>query len=387
MHLHKKAVVFSAIGAMLLPQLSLAATTASDDKGTGYNTTLVCLVSLVLILLFVIGMLTNTLRQLTFVVREKNRKEKQGSSIAAKATMLLLLLLTSATSFAATEPAAEAAVAPKVTSISGIPVNDFYALVGLIALELVIVFALTIIINILLRVIRDVPELQAKARAIAKKNWFWDKFNSAASIEKEKDILLDHNYDGIMELDNALPPWWIYGFYITILVGIVYIYRFHVSHDGQSQLEEYTTEMVQGEADKAAYLAKSANNVDEATVTLLTDPAAIAAGKETFVKNCAPCHLADGGGTVGPNLTDEYWIHGGGLKDIFKSIKYGWQDKGMKSWKDDLSPKQIQEVSSFIKTLKGTHPLTPKAPQGELYIETTPKETKDSAAVQPVAGK
>ncbi|MCW3123850.1 MAG: cytochrome [Flavipsychrobacter sp.] len=385
MHSNKKAVIFSAVSALLLPAVSFAATTTPDEKAPEYNMTLLCLVGLILILVFVIGMVGNTLRQLTAMVREKNRKERQSKANAAKTTLVLLLLFSSFHSFAGTWIDEFMMHTPK--SISGIPTADFYTLVGIISLELLVIFVLTICTNIMLKIIRNIPDLQVKATAVVKKNWFWDKFNSAASIEKEKDILLDHNYDGIMELDNSLPPWWKYGFYVTILVSFIYVYRFHVSHDGLSQLEEYTEEMRQGEEDKAEYLAKSANNVDENTVTLLTSGTDVAAGKETFVKNCAACHLADGGGTVGPNLTDDYWLHGGGLKDIFKTIKYGWQDKGMKSWKDDLSPKQIQEVASFIKSLKGTHPLTPKAPQGDIYLEAVPKENTDSAKTPKIAGK
>ena len=326
------------------------------------------------ILLFVIGMLANTLRQLSFVVRDKMRKDRASGTNVAKAILALLFLLPSLHAFAeGAEVKAQVA-----ESIAGIPATDYYFIVGTIGLEVLVIFALTIYVNLLLTVIRNKPELEAKAKAVIRKSWFWDKFNSASSIEKEKDILLDHDYDGIRELDNSLPPWWKYGFYLTIIVACIYLYRFHISHDGMSQKEEYLAEMQKGEEDKAAYLAKSANNIDENNVTLSTDPAVIAAGKETFLKNCVACHLADGGGVVGPNLTDEYWLHGGGVKDIFKSIKYGWQDKGMKSWKDDLSPKQIQELACFIKSLKGTHPASPKAPQGDLYIEASQTPKQDS---------
>jgi cytochrome c oxidase cbb3-type subunit 3 len=237
-----------------------------------------------------------------------------------------------------------------------------------------VIFALVFNIKTLTSAISNkaMPAVTAEGKPAPKRSWFWDKFNAAATLEQEKDVLLDHNYDGIQELDNSLPPWWKYGFYVTIVVACIYLYRFHISHDAPSSKEEFLAEMQKGEEQKAAYLAGSANNVDENTVTLLTDAMEIGAGKELFVKNCAPCHLPDGGGIVGPNLTDDYWLHGGGIKDVFKSIKYGWQDKGMKSWKDDFSPKQIQQLASFVKSLKGTHPATPKAPQGELYIEATP---------------
>ena len=333
------------------------------------------------------------MQQLTFVVRDKIRKDKQSLPGVVKSLLLLVgLSVISVASFAAD---AEKVVVPAVTAIGGIAIDDFYLILGVLALEFMVIFSLVIYIKMLLRAISNKPELVKAASAVVKKSWFWDKFNAAVPMEKEKDLLLDHNYDGIQELDNSLPPWWKYGFYLTIVVAFIYIYRFHISHDGMSQHEEYVAEMQKGEEDKAAYLAKSANNVDESTVVLLTDNGAVSEGHELFVKNCAPCHLPDGGGNVGPNLTDDYWLHGGGIKDIFKSIKYGWQDKGMKSWKDDLSPKQIQEVASFIKSLKGTHPAVPKAPQGDLYIESSQGSkagdstnvTRDSSAKAPVAAK
>jgi cytochrome c oxidase cbb3-type subunit 3 len=253
--------------------------------------------------------------------------------------------------------------------IDGIPFSEFSILLGILLLELIIVFFMAISIGTLLNIIKRSDLTEAPVAVAKKQSWFWDKFNKAASIEKERDILMDHNYDGIQELDNSLPPWWKYGFMLTILVGIIYMYRYHVAHTGRSQEEEYVAEMQQGEEDKAAYLAHSANNVDETNVKLLTDALAVGAGREVFQKNCVACHLADGGGSVGPNLTDDYWIHGGGIVDIFKTVKYGWQEKGMKSWKDDLSPNQMQQVASYIKSLKGTHPASPKAPQGDLYVE------------------
>ncbi len=377
MQLNKKNFLAAAIGMSLIPQLCLAATASSDEKSANYNITLLSLVGLILILLFVIGVLAGTLRHLAAAVGDKLRKERLAGKNIVRAVLMLLFLLPSIYMHA--EPAAAAVAKPAGTEyISGIPETDFYVLIGVLAIEVLVIMALAMYMNLLLKVIRNTPEAQARVQAAAKKSWFWDKFNSASSIDKEKDILLDHDYDGIRELDNSLPPWWKYGFYLTILVGFIYIYRFHISHDGMSQQEEYTAEMVKGEEDKSEYLSKSANNIDENNVALSTAAADIASGKEIFTKNCVACHLADGGGAVGPNLTDDYWLHGGGVKDIFKTIKYGWQDKGMKSWKDDLSPKQIQDVVCFIKSLKGTHPASPKAPQGDIYIEAATTGKIDS---------
>lgn len=359
---------------LLIPACILAAETApkSDNIIGGYNILLITLVGLMLILLYFIGMLANTLRVLSDVLSEKYKKERKHKSGIVKSIIAIGVLLLPALSVIAAEPADHS---PKF--IAGIPENDYYFIISFIIFELIIIFALSVYIRILSKIIKGKYEEEDAAVVAVSKTRFWDNFHAAVPIEKERDLLLDHNYDGIQELDNSLPPWWKYGFYLTIIVGIIYIYRFHVSGDGLSQQEEYAAEMQKGEEDKAAYLAQAGNNVDENTVTLLSDPASVGEGKELFAKNCIACHLADGGGSVGPNLTDEYWIHGGGIKDVFKTIKYGWQEKGMKSWKDDFSPKQIQELASFVHTLKGTKPAVPKAPQGELYIEAgAPERTK-----------
>lgn len=203
--------------------------------------------------------------------------------------------------------------------------------------------------------------------------WFWDKFNRAASGEKEKKILLDHNYDGIHELDNDLPPWWKYGFYFTILFAVVYFFRFHISWGGDDvvSIQEYKESVALAEARKAEALTESAESgsaIDETNVELLADEGSLATGKKIYDLNCKVCHGGAGEGLVGPNLTDKYWIHGGSIQDVFKVIKYGVPDKGMLPWKDNLRPKQIQEVASFIMTLQGTNPPNGKAPQGEEYI-------------------
>ena len=371
MRVTKKTFLLSAIAILLSPALSIAASTNPQDSSNNYNIMLITLVGLIFILLFVIGMLASTMKQLGYVVRDKVRKERQEAKNLVKTIIVFLaLILSGFNTFAADK--VEALAAPVSNMIQGIPEMDFYIIAGVILLELLVIFSQVIHVNVLMKAIKSKPELVSQAEVIVRKSWFWDKFNAAAPIEKEKDVLLDHNYDGIQELDNSLPPWWKYGFYLTIVVACIYLYRFHVSHDGPSQQDEYLAEMQKGEDDKAAYLAKAANNIDETNVVALTGAGELTAGKELFIKTCAACHLADGGGSVGPNLTDAYWLHGGSVKDVFKSIKYGWQDKGMKSWKDDFSPMDMQLLASYVKSLNGTHPATPKAQQGELYIEATP---------------
>lgn len=187
-------------------------------------------------------------------------------------------------------------------------------------------------------------------------------------LEQEADLLLDHDYDGIHELDNDLPPWWVWGFYITIAYAIIYTIFFFGTGAIPSSDVEYANEMEAEQAKVEAYLAATGGAVDESNVVLLTDNAALAAGKEIFASNCVACHLADGGGLVGPNLTDEYWIHGGSIVDVFTTIKYGVPAKGMIPWEDQLGPVAMQQVASYVLSLQGTTPATPKAPEGEKYV-------------------
>jgi cytochrome c oxidase cbb3-type subunit 3 len=193
-------------------------------------------------------------------------------------------------------------------------------------------------------------------------------------VETEHELLLNHDYDGIKELDSQIPPWFLWLFYITIFFSIVYMLDYHVFNSSPLQDEEYQLQVKQAEVERAA-LMNSGAMLNEETVTLLTDQPAIDNGKQIFATNCVACHAADGGGLVGPNLTDDYWIHGGGVKNIFKTIKYGVTAKGMIAWQTQLNPKQMQDVASYIVTLHGTTPVTPKQPEGTIWKES------DSTAV------
>jgi cytochrome c oxidase cbb3-type subunit 3 len=193
-------------------------------------------------------------------------------------------------------------------------------------------------------------------------------FTKAVPVEREADVLLDHDYDGIKELDNALPPWWKYGFYFTIAVAALYILRYHVWGTGPSPKQEYDQEMKVAAAQIEEYRLKAGNMVDEKTVTM-ADATGIIEGDKLFHSNCYACHGAKGEGGVGPNLADNYWLHGGTINDVFKTIKYGWPDKGMQSWQKMYSPSQIKNLASYIKTLAGSNPPNPKAPQGDLFVE------------------
>ncbi|SHI95166.1 cytochrome c oxidase cbb3-type subunit 3 [Mesonia phycicola] len=202
--------------------------------------------------------------------------------------------------------------------------------------------------------------------------WFkktYKKLVDTKPIEQEGEIILDHDYDGIRELDNNLPPWWIYGFYASIVFAAVYLLRFHVFND-YNQIQEYEAEVVEAKIAIAEYKKTAKNLVDINTVELLTEPGDLAAGKNIFQTNCAACHKADGGGGIGPNLTDKYWLLGGGIKNVFRTVTEGGRSgKGMVAWEQTLKPVERAQVASYVLSLQGTTPAEPKEPQGELWVE------------------
>lgn len=207
------------------------------------------------------------------------------------------------------------------------------------------------------------------------------KLTRTVKVEKEQDILMHHEYDGIRELDNVLPPWWLWLFYGTIIWSVVYIFNVHISGTWLHQEDEYEQEMAQAKADVEAYLAKAAAGVDENTVTVMTDAGALAAGKDTYLTYCKACHGENGeGNAVGPNLTDAYWLHGGGIRNVFTTIKYGVVEKGMQSWKKDLKPTEMQQVASYILSLQGSNPANAKAPQGDLWTDEATAPADSTAA-------
>jgi cytochrome c oxidase cbb3-type subunit 3 len=202
-------------------------------------------------------------------------------------------------------------------------------------------------------------------------------------VQHEEDVLMHHDYDGIRELDNVLPPWWLWLFYFTIGYGVVYLFNMHILNTWPQQQQEYENEMAQAKEDVAAYLAQFSNLVDETNVTVVSDETSLASGGKVYQELCKACHGAAGEGGVGPNFTDAYWLHGGDIKDLFRTIKYGVPEKGMISWSAQLKPSEMQAVASYILTLQGTDPPNAKAPQGELWKPAAATEPTDSAGSQP----
>lgn len=255
---------------------------------------------------------------------------------------------------------------------------EYPAVLLFLLLVLLILIAIEAIVAALENVMLHNLDEESKARFLAKKNssvqltWLkttYEKLLGQKPMEVESEIILDHNYDGIKELDNNLPPWWIWGFYISIVFAVVYMLRFHV-FDGYTQLDELETELADAKVAIEAYKKNAKDLVNADTVELLTDASDLSAGKSVFETNCIACHMSDGGGGIGPNLTDDAWILGGGIKNVFQVVAEGGRSgKGMIAWKAQLKPLQMAQVSSYVLSLQGTTPANPKAPEGEIWID------------------
>ena len=246
----------------------------------------------------------------------------------------------------------------------------------LISANLILFVVLLAQLNVLRGMVRTLSGREEEELALAKEaeepsfaDTILHKLTQAVDVEHEEDVLMHHEYDGIRELNNVLPPWWLWLFYGTIIWGVVYLVNVHILGVMPLQAEEYEQEMAQAKEDVAAYLAQFSNLVDESNVTVATDEATLASGESIYKQFCVACHGANGEGGVGPNMTDAYWIHGGGIKNVFKTIKYGVPQKGMISWQSQLKPSEMQAVASYILTLQGTDPPNQKEPQGEIWKE------------------
>jgi cytochrome c oxidase cbb3-type subunit 3 len=201
------------------------------------------------------------------------------------------------------------------------------------------------------------------------KKTLWNWLLGLRPLSEEKELVMEHEFDGIAELDNPTPAWFMVLFYGTILFAVGYMVNYHVIGWGQSQEQEYASELQQAEDDRIAMLQKpgagGANKINENTVEASTDEVVLKAGAALFKNVCTPCHGEHAEGAVGPNLTDEYWLHGGTVKEIFKTIKYGVPEKGMIAWEKSMNGKQIADITSYILSLKGSKPSGAKAPQGK----------------------
>ncbi len=354
---------------VLLSVFTQAQETATKVVSSTDNILAIVMILIALVLAFVIWGMGQVL---LILIKQMMEKAKQASKVAPMILLAFFQLIAHGTS---AQTVADAVPAPEVDNYGGLNYAGFWTLASVIIIEVIVIMFFMFFIK---RIQQELlPETQENGWSL--KAW-WNKmdkrfFTKAIAVEKEADVMLDHDYDGIRELDNSLPPWWKYGFYITIVVAIVYLFNFHVMGYGKNPTEEYNAEMEQAKIDMEAYQSKNADKVDEANLQM-PSKSGMDEGKEIFTTVCWTCHGKMGEGGTGPNLTDEYWIHKGSLTDVYLSIKHGYPDKGMQAWDKNYSPKQINDLAGYIKSLKGTNPLNPKAPQGDLYIEDSIQSIK-----------
>jgi cytochrome c oxidase cbb3-type subunit 3 len=382
MSLYKKSLKkYLAIATTLL--LSAPAWAAgSPSENPLYNPLSILLISVMFILLIVIGVLANILvgaADISLIKWKKKKEAEKKSSIGQVAAVFIGFMLISSSIFAQDKTAD----IQTTSAIGGLSPFLFYVMISIIFLELLVILFLLINVRFLIRSQKEKLVIAQTGEAIVKKpviSW-WNRFNKFRPIEQEEDIDLGHEYDGIRELNNRLPPWWIYGFYLTIVFAAVYLWRYHVSHSSPLSKEEYEIAVQKADERVKDYLKQKGEAVDENTVTMLGE-AGITEGKRIFQISCISCHNEGGAGNVGPNLTDDYWLHGGDVKSVFKTIKYGIN--AMPTWQNSYSNIQIAQLTSYVKSLHGTNPPNAKAPQGELYKDETSdlKPNADSTAVK-----
>lgn len=359
----------SATGLYLSAQEASSNTAVATATPSADNTLLYLLLAACTVLLVAALLLGNVWLKLAKLAFDKR----------AKKTTTIILLLFAGHALLAQEAAALAPVAEKGHSFS---FNINVAMgVFVLAVELLVIIWMLIAINKLLSELASEQATPNKPFAFHLPRLF-DNLNASVAVENEEDIKLHHNYDGIFELDNSLPPWWKYSFYLSIVWSVGYLGYYFVG-GGASSIDEYKAEVQQANVQIEEYKKKNALNVDENNVQY-ADAAGITDGMDIYKTNCAACHGNAGEGVVGPNLTDDYWLHGGTANDVYKSVKYGWPAKGMKSWEADLSAVQIKNVISYIHSIHGTNPPNAKAPQGDLATGSDGGAKADSTAIAAV---
>lgn len=352
---------YSALIAVLISSQSSVAQEVVVSEGDGSSIKLIVLGTLFIIEVIVLIMLSNLFKALT---AKSGVWKKALNKKTASLVILGLFLLQGQSALAQSDG---------VFSFGGSWDSLLLFLNG---------FLLLVIILLLYNVQSLIGMLRSDDDKEAVPSGIMHSLTDAVPVEREHEIMTDHDYDGIHELDNNLPPWWVLGFYITIGFAFIYIIYYHFYEDGKVMENEFTAEMVKASAEAEARMA-TGNVIDENNVVYLTDQAALDAGKEIFNQpgKCATCHGSNGeGNQIGPNLTDKYWIHGGGIHNVFKTIKYGITEKGMIAWETQLTPVQMQQVASYVISLQGTNPPNAKDPQGEIWEEESMQEGEESAS-------
>ena len=294
-----------------------------------------------------------------------------------------MLFIVAGNAVSAADESTRAQVSPSV--ISDNTMIQVYVVMGLIVVVLLLITATGILMMRTMSMLAEQSDREKAAREgvrYAQRPSWWSRLSQTANgyvpLDQESTIEMEHSYDGIKELDNHLPPWWKWLFYFTIAWAVVYLVVFHISGNYPLMIQEYDEEVsIADEQARKLKASRPQEAIDESTLVYTPDPVILGKGKEVFnTMNCGSCHRPDGGGNaIGPNLTDEFWIHGGALKTIFTTIKNGAVDKGMPAWGKSLSPQDVRNVAFFVMSLQGTNPPSPKAPQGEKH---KPESQRDS---------
>ena len=348
---------------------------SANEKPINYLEILLIITAIVFV--FVIWILSQVLVTLSKSILKK----RQGNSLIK--SLMLILLSSVLSSVAQSQTNTMTPDIPNSNNFGGLSSMNFYALATVIALELMVILFLSFMVRRAFRELTGQADAAAlKTRKTLKIGTLWSRIDKnwmtkAVPLEEEADILLDHDYDGIRELDNALPPWWKYGFYITIVIAVIYVFNFHVWGIGKNPEQEYAEEMLEGKRIEELYKAKTKNLVDENNV-VISDATGIESGKNLYTQSCIACHGTKGEGGIGPNLTDEFWIHGGTMNNIYNTLKIGYPEKGMQSWQTMFSPVQLKNLASYVKSIKGTNPPNPKAPQGVIFSDEKKSVTDSS---------
>tara|TARA_R110002096_G_scaffold429054_1_gene641517 strand:+ start:891 stop:2018 length:1128 start_codon:yes stop_codon:yes gene_type:complete len=349
-----KSYITAAFIALMLPLSGFSNNSIAQASGFSDTMLLTLMLGFIALLLVIIKALAKSIEGIS-----KGSAESKSNGNGGKITALAILSILGSTNLQAAENA---------TSTSSFVMSDslFWLLLSLIVFLAIIVGVLFKSLLTLIKLEHGVEEEEeVEEESIFRSIGLTDN----VPLEEEATVMMDHEYDGIRELDNNLPPWWKYMFYATIIFAVVYLIRFHITGHGKLSHEEYYAQMEEAQLQKAEFMANAEDLITEDNVTYLVDETAISKGAAIYKGNCATCHGQLGEGGAGPNLTDEYWIHGGNIKSVFKTIKYGVPAKGMIAWQTQFNPSQMQEVASYVLSLQGTNPPNGKAPEGELFVE------------------
>ncbi|MDX1652557.1 MAG: c-type cytochrome [Brumimicrobium sp.] len=341
---------------------------------------LITVIALLLLSIFIISKSTSEIIKSDKFRNKLLEINKKRNSQGNKLSGLIMILFTGYSFQAAALSAAERETSTEKFSIY-VENSDIYVLLTIALLLLGFLLHTVRMFYKILGLIqpKKTPQAVAEerfARNEKRQRTLTKILTAAVPVEEEYKIDTGHEYDGIRELDNRMPPWWLAGFFISIVFAVIYMFHYHVFKTGDLQEVEYAKIVKTENAKVKEYLKAQAMDVDETNATLMTDRADLRAGKSLFINNCAVCHKENGSGEVGPNLTDEYWIYGGDIKDLFGVVKKGTPN-GMPDHQSKFNPIEIQQVSSFVLTLdKITQQMGGKEPEGKKYEHVGKTEEK-----------